>query len=333
MNKILCMLLGCCVVLSGCSGASTSNNNEDLYTDNTTISKVKSLFIGRKDVTIKEVKTATIIATAFQKMNVDKFTSQADIASKTGDFFLNKIFESEQIRGAVMGDYNAFIHNESGESNYYHQMESLNKNDAVILSNMYANYLNDMQKKDFNNMAKFVIFYSTIKAIKEANSICIGWYGGDRGAEMAANYQVVLLANDIETIIAEQMINKTFKDEDSAIKFIQQAFFSISAEKILGLIESHSKIVNSAHYIANLTGVSGRQFQVDDSSITCNNSGTVWYKNNDTWFGSGNLSGQTYTSKIEYSNGLEQAKSVKIDLNNSTSNSNSNGADTSIKAK
>mgnify|MGYP003495426405 FL=1 len=101
--KKICVILSAGMVLAGCSGSSTSNKTEDLYSDNTTMSKVKKMFRSTKNITTKEMNVATLIASTFGTlpMPLQRFTayhSAHDENSKTIHTQIDLVVDADEFK-------------------------------------------------------------------------------------------------------------------------------------------------------------------------------------------------------------------------------------------
>ncbi len=338
MKKSILILCGCCVVLSGCSGSSTSNKNEELYTDNSTMSKVKNMFRSTKNITTKEVNVATLIASTFEvlPMPLQRFTAYDSAHDKNRDDIHTQIdilLSSDEFKKSLPDLKKNILARESG-------IKAIESGNPII----YARALKALNAAKNGNDDKFLWGFNLQNIVSgsiigEANSGCNGWYSrlGDRNgmlAEMYAIAEVTYITNVIETKIADSMVDKTFYSEEDAKKYIINSFYSISSDDIYNIASNANETLSKVKFTADLTGVKGIQFTANNgSAFACTNEGILWSKSNDNWFGSGNLSGKKYITKVEYADGAEMAKTYKMELNNSTSTSNSNSADTSVKAK
>jgi hypothetical protein len=183
-------------------------------------------------------------------------------------------------------------------------------------------------------MLDFLVKYQSIKFVQEANKTCSGWYRNTNYHDSAiGHFEVTYFSNSLETYIANDLLNKTFYSENDAKNYIINKFLAMPYEQLIQYAAEAGKAAFAGSFSANMTGVSGMQFSINDNYIACTPDGNSWKKSNDVWFGAGNLSGQTITSKVEYSSGLEQSKSYKMDLNSGSENSVGNSADTSVKGK
>lgn len=337
MKKIILILCGSGVVLSGCSGSSASNKNDDLYSDNSTMSKVKNLFRSTKNITTKEVNISTLISSSFDNLAIplQRLTAYNSAHSKE-DKYIHSQIDSVVDADEFKRNLPEFKKNLLAQESYIPALESVNK---VI----YERAIKAISAAKSGNDDKYLWGFNigniiANSVIGEANSGCNGWYSGlqDRvgmKSEMYAIAEITYIANAIETKIADSMVDKTFYSEEDAKKYIRGYLFSMSGDELFSIVKSAQAEYSSSGFSADLTGVKGIQFTYNGNGFACTNGGILWNKNNSDWFGSGNLSGKKYTTKVEYADGAEMAKSYKMELNNSTSTSNSNSADTSVKAK
>lgn len=325
-------------VLSGCSGASSSSNSEELYSDNSTLSKVKSMFKSNKNTTTKEVNVATLIASSFgvleiplQRFNAVKSSENQDIDKIATQ--IDTLINAEEFK-KTLPDLKANILSQESD------IQKIKSQNQIIYDRALKAFNAAKTGNDDNFLWGFNVQNIVANSvIGEANSGCSGWYSGMGNrygsySEMYAIYETVLIANSIETKIADAMLDKTFYSEEDARKFIINTYYSMSTDEIYNIVVNAQKEAQSLKFTADFTGVKGIQFTTNNgASFACTNEGTIWSKNNDNWFGGGNLSGKKYITKVEYSDSIEQGKSLKMDLNSGTSNSNSNSADMSAKAK
>jgi uncharacterized membrane protein len=336
--KKICVILSAGMVLAGCSGSSTSNKTEDLYSDNTTMSKVKNMFRSTKNITTKEMNVATLIASTFDTLPIplQRFTaynSAHDDNSKTIYTQIDSVtFADEfkkslpQLKANILLQESAIQSLESGNKIIY---------DRAVKALNAAKSGNDDQFLWGYNVGN-IVFNSVIG---EANGGCNGWMSGlrDRNGEFAEEFaiaEIAYIANALETKIADSMLDKTFYSEEDAKKYIINYAYSLSGQELFNIVRAAQDEYGTAKYTADFTGVKGIQFTVSNgSSFACTNSGLVWGKNNTDWFGAGNLSGKKYITKIEYSDSAEMGKSYKMDLNSNSTQSNSNSADTTVKSK
>ncbi len=337
MKKINILLMGIGVILVGCSGSSTSDKNEQLYMDNSTLSKVKNMFRSKKNTTTKEVNIATLIASTFGNLDVplQRVTAYGSAVSKEDKYIHTQIdmaIDPKLFKKDLPEFKQAIINQESAIK-------------AIEIKNpeIYARGIKalDAARNGNNDNYLWWVRLSNLVAdsvIGEANSGCNGWYShmdninGVR-AEMYAIAQVTYIANAVETLIADSMIDKTFYSEDDAKKYIKNYFYSIDSDKLYSILRSAQTAYNIKDFSADFTGVKGIQFYYSGEAFACTSSGIVWNKNNTDWFGAGNLSGKKYITKVEYSDGAEMQKQYKMELNDSTSTSNNNSNDSSIKSK
>lgn len=330
-------MCGSGVFLSGCSGSSTSNKNDDLYSDNSTMSKVKNLFRSTKNITTKEMNVSTLIASTFGNLpmpaeRLTAYSSASDEKSKYIHTLIDNTIDADEFKKNLPEFKKGLLAQESDIP----ALESVNKviYERAVKAITAAKSGNDDKYLWSFNIGNII----ANSVIGEANRGCNGWYSGLRDkvgmkSEMYAIAEITYIANAIETKIADSMVDKTFYSEEDAKKYIRSYFFSMTGDELYNIVKSAQDEYGNGGFSADLTGVNGIQFTVNGNGFACTNGGILWNKNNSDWFGSGNLSGKKYTTKVEYADGAEMAKSYKMELNNSTSTSNSNSADTSVKAK
>lgn len=337
MKKLVLVLCGCGIVLGGCSGSSTSNKNEDLYMDNTTTSKIKNMFRSTENITTKEVNIATLIASTFGVLPIplQRLTAYHSAHDENSDSIHSQVdllINSDEFKKSLPDLKKIILDQES-------DMKAMESGNQII----YARALKALNAAKNGNDDKFLWGFNIQNIIAnsiigEANSGCNGWYSrlGDKTGMLAEMYsiaEITYITNAIETRIADSMVDKTFYSEEDAKKYIINSFYSISGDEIFNLVANANDTLSDLKFTADLTGVKGIQFTANNgSAFACTNEGIVWSKSNDTWFGSGNLSGKRYITKVEYANGTGMQKQYKMELDDSSSTSN-NSTDTTVKSK
>jgi hypothetical protein len=333
MRKLTLILIAGGVVLSGCSQSTTSSSNAVNYSDDSTLSKVKNMFRSKKNVTTKDMKTSTLIASAFNELELQNYKYQGFLCGSGGGCLINNFTDKETFLSGINDDLKDFAKDESSTTKFYKTFAENNSNYPEF-SNFILKEITALKSKDKNSMVDFLAKYQSIKFIQEANKTCSGWYSNTNYKNSAiGHFEVTYFSNSLETYIANDLLNKTFYSEKDAKNYIINKFLEMPYEQLIQYADEAKKVALSGSFSANMTGVQGMQFSIGDNYIACTPDGNSWKKSNDIWFGSGNLSGQTITSKVEYSSGLEQSKSYKIDVNSGAENSTANGADNSVKSK
>ena len=298
MKKICIILLGFGLI-SGCSQSTTDSSNNQSTDSTTSFTRVKSMFSSKSNAVIKEVNNATLIATYFNNF--------------------------------LSGNPTLKMYNDSTWLDYL-----VESNDAG-LNQIADKWLKSSKTKStFAEKKVTAITQYFITAINTANTTCTGWTSsGDKGYfyEMKSRTEAVLIANKVETYIANQMMGRTFNNENDAQNFIKKIFDEITIDQQYNIIREAQTLTDNYSFSANFTGVNGVQYRFTDGYIACTSDGTIWNKNNDIWFGNGKLSGLKFTSKVEYSTGLDMSKSYKLDLNDISGTSTKNTTDNSVKTK
>ena len=335
MRKLTLILVAGGVILSGCSQSSTSSNSSDSTGENTTISKSKSMSNSKKNTTTKEVNLAALIAEAISAIAKSNTQNRAmSVQQKTkGMTVLSVYVEPDSFKKLLLPAYRNWAKS---------IVESQHIEDKNEIPNMY-NFIIQAHKAVLNNddnaLWKAAIQSFGLNLIAEANQPCSGWYTGLSNKKYIINeeiavYENIRFANEIETLIAENMKDKNYNSEEDALKDIVNFYFSLPPEQIYTIMKNTRIAAVDENYTSDFTGkADGVGFTTNQGYFNCGSNGGNWQKNNTYWFGSGNLSGQKYTAKVEYSTSADMTKTYKMDLNQTQENNITNSADTSIKGK
>lgn len=335
MRKLTLILLAGGVILSGCSQSSTSSSSSDTTGENTSISKSKSMSNSKKNTTTKEVNLAALIAQAIS--NVAKSNNQnrsISVQQKTrGMTVLSVYIEPDSFKKMILPAYKDWAKSisESQFSEYKNTIPNMYK--AVMKAH------EAVLSNDDNLLWKIAIQSFGLNLIAEANQPCSGWYTGISNKKYIINeeiavYENISFANEIETLIAENMKNKSYDSEEAAMKDIVNYYFSLQPEQIYTIMKNTRIAAIDENYTSDFTGkADGVAFTTKQGYFNCSSSGGNWQKNNTAWFGSGNLSGQKYTAKVEYSTSADMNKTYKMDLNQTQENNAANSADNAVKSK
>jgi hypothetical protein len=336
MRKLTLILMGSGVILGGCSQSTTSSNTSDSTSENTTISKVKSMFSSKKNTTTQEVNLAVLISKSLSDIATSNSGNRATAVKLPYGFTLTAYFlDPDLFKKEMLAAYkNKALNTKESD------LEEMKKTLPISMYNVINAQHEAALKNDDNTIWKGAVQLIGLNLIAEANQACgNGWYTGVGNPKKVLNeelaiYENIRFANDIETLIAEKIKDKSYDSEANASKDIINIYFEINPEKLYNILLNINVDGNKEHYTADFTGKSdGVAFGTNKGYFICDSSGTSWQQNNTSWFGSGNLSGQKYTAKVEYSTGAEMAKTKKMDLNSTTENSNANSADNAVKSK
>lgn len=335
MRKLTLILMGSGVILGGCSQSSTSSSSSDSTSENTTISKAKSMFSSKNNTTTKEVNLSVLVSQALSDIATSNSGNRQTAVQAEYGFTLTAYFlDPDLFKKEMLAAYKNKALN-TKESDLAEMKKTLPVNMYNTINNLHQGAL----KNDDNAIWKGAIQMFSLNLIAEANTPCNGWYTGIGNRKKVLNeelsvYENIRFANEIETLIAEKIKDKSYDSEADAVKDIINIYFEIDPEKLYNIMLNINVDGNKERFTADFTGKSdGVAFGTNQGYFSCSSGGNGWQKNNTAWFGSGNLSGQKYTAKVEYSTGTEMSKTKKMDLNSGSENNSANSADNSVKSK